>query len=272
MNLMRRVPRLAVALAIAWLTGCDSNSRQPFLTPTGITQRPAVGPATLTGRVVFDPTQAPDLASPPYPHTIVELWSDTVLAARDTLDPSTDRFVFPGLYPGDYRVVASAHFFLASSLPPVRVVSGLVDVGDVLLPINGLASSNDIHLVGDFNGFFFIPFSPDDSCGFEQKTAGLWYGPNLQPVDLGGTIEEPDTAVTLPAGTWRFRFVTDYDIDNPTDYGGDQTQTIDVPVAFAPMKVVSGNGTHLTLRLPSTGRYRFQVDERRLTFSVERLP
>jgi hypothetical protein len=272
MNLVGRVAGTAAILAIALLASCDRNSRQPFLTPTGITQRPDVGPATLTGRVVFDPTQAPDLTSPPFPRTVVELWVDTLLAARDTLDPATDRFEFAGLYPGDYRVVANAHFFLASSLPPVRVLSGVVDVGDVILPINGLASSNDIHLVGDFNGFFFIPFSPDDSCGFEQKTAGLWYGPNLQPVDLGGTIEDPDTALTLPAGTWKFRFVTDYDIDNPTDYGGDQTQTIDVPVDFSPMKVVSGTGTHLTLRLPVTGRYRFFVDERRLTFSVERLP
>lgn len=262
----------ALLAALALASGCDSNSGSPFLIPTGIQKKPPIGPAALTGRVVFDPSQAPDLNTPPFPLTIVELWSDTVLVARDTLDPSTDRFEFTGLHPGSYTVFASAHFFRRSSLPPVRVVSGSVDVGDVNLLINPAGSSNDIHVVGDFNGFTFIPFSPDDSCGMEQKSAGLWYGPNLVEVDVGGTIEQPDTALTLPAGTWQFRFVTDYDLDNPTDWGGDESQVIDVPVAYAPIRIVSGAGTNLTLRLPSIGRYRFEVDERRRTFSVERLP
>lgn len=263
---------LAATLAFGALAGCDANSPSPFLIPTGIQQRPETGPGALSGRVVYDPSQAPDLSSPPFPRTIVELWSDTVEVARDTLDPGTDRFEFTGLFPGEYRVFASANFFRRSSLPPVRVVSGPVDVGDLNLLINAAGSSNDIHVVGDFNGFFFIPFSPDDSCGMEQKSAGLWYGPNLVPVDLGTRIEDPDTALTLPAGTSRFRFVTDYDLDNPTDYGGTESEILDVPVAHAPMRLVSGAGTHLTLRIPSTGRYRFVVDERRLTFSVERLP
>lgn len=268
---MRMAAWVALAL-LALILGCDSNSRKSSLTPTGIQQRPEVGPASLIGRVVFDPSQAPDLNAPPFPLTIVELWSDTVEVARDTLDPSTDRFEFTGLYPGSYSVFASANFFRRSSLPQVRVVAGPVDVGDVNLLIIPAASSNDIHVVGDFNGFTFIPFSADDSTGMEQKSAGLWYGPNLIPVDLGTRIEDPDTALTLPSGTWRFRFVTDYETDNPTDWGGDEGQTIDVPVAYAPIRLVSGPNTNLTLRLPATGRYRFELDERRRTFSVERLP
>lgn len=270
----RRLAALAALAAAAALAvaGCDANRRDPFLVPTGIRERPLVGPVTLTGRVVYDPGQAPDLADPPYPSTVVEVWDDTLVVARDTLDPATRRFAIAGLQPGNFKVLARAHFFRPGSLPPVRVTSGEVDLGDLTLALDPSGVSNDIHIVGDFNGFTFVPFSPDDSTGLEQRATGLWYGPNLQPVDVGGTIEEPDTALTLAAGTWRFRFVTDYDLDNPTDWGGDEAQVIDVPVAYAPMRVVSGPGTHLTLRLPATARYRFEVDERRRTFSVERLP
>jgi hypothetical protein len=259
-------------MALLALASCEPNRASSVLIPTGIRPRPDVGEGVVVGRLVFDPLQAPDLDSPPYPLSVVELWSGGAAIATDTLAPMTRDFEFRGLYPGEYTVVASARFFRRTSLPPVRVVSAEVNVGELVLPILPAASSVDIHLVGEFNGFTFIPFAPDDSVGLEQIRSGLWYGPNLYPVDTGSGEEDPDTALTLPAGLHHFRFITDFAEDNPTDYGGDPSQTIAAPAAFVPIRLVSGPGTNLSVQLPVTGRYRFFLDERRLTFTIEQVP
>jgi hypothetical protein len=268
----RGLLRAAALAGLLLAPGCDPNTADSRLVPTGLRPRPAVGEGAVVGTIVFDPTQAPDLASGPYPLTIVDLVETGGATRRDTLDPATRQFEFRGLTPGTYAVFAEAYFFRRASLPPVRVVAGEMNVGSLTLPFNPVQSA-DIHLVGDFNGFSFVPFAPDDSTGLEQRYTGLWYGPNLTEVFLpSGDVELPDTAITLSAGVHPLRFITDFDLDNPSDYGGSSSVTLDAPLSFAPMRKVSGPATNLSIRIPVTGRYRFTVDERRLTFSIEQLP
>ncbi len=252
----RILPALAATAALALLLqGCDRNAQNPYLIPTGIRPKPLIGTASLTGRVVYDPINAADITTPPSPATIVELWQNGARVGADTLPSDSRTFTFEHLEPGSYTVVATAHFFRDGSIPPVAVKTRPVEAGDVLMKIDPLACSVDIHLVGDFNGF---PEDFPDSSRMDQNTLGIWSYPN---------IDYP--AQVLTAGVHRVRFVTAYAVDNPTDYGGDQSQVLDVPVVQAPVRPVSGAGTDLSFRVATTGRYAITLDERRMTFSIQ---
>jgi len=180
--------------------------------------------------------------------------------ASDTLASDTRTYAFTGLDAGDYVPVASARFFRAASIPAVRLRDAAVDVGDLLLPIDPSATALTLHLRVDGNASFDFA----DSTYMALERAGVWIGPDI---DLGfGT--PADTAIVLGAGVHRMRFVTDFAIDLPTDYAGDGVTVFDAPFAAEPVRLTSGAGTDLQVRILTPGRYRVVLDERRLTFGV----
>lgn len=256
---------LAGALALtAWLAGgCSRNDAATRLIPTGLRPAPTEGSAALTGRIVYDPSAAPDLDTPPYPSTIVDLYKDGVKVASDTLASDLRTFAFTGLTAGSYVPLARAHFFLAGSIPAVRLTDRPVDAGDLTLPLDPSAAAFSLHLRVDGNASFDFP----DTMTMALERAGLWIGPD---VDLGFGMPA-DTAIVLTAGVHRLRFVTDYAIDLPSDYGGDGVTVVDAPFDFQPARLTSGANTDLQVRIPTTGRYRVTLDERRLTFGVTRV-
>lgn len=265
-NLPHRAPSAwvaALALAAALGAGCSRNDASTRLIPTGLRPAPTNGTAALSGRVLYDPVAAPDLDAPPYPATVVDLYKDGVQVASDTLASDTRAFAFTGLTPGTYVALAHANFFLAGSLPGTRLTDRPLDVGDLTLPIDPNATALALHLRVDGDASFDFA----DTTYMVLERAGLWLGPDI---DLGfGT--PADTAIVLNAGVHRMRFVTGFAIDLPNDYGGDGVTVFDAPFDARPVRLASGANTDLQVRIPTSGRYRVTLDERRLTFGVTRL-
>ena len=267
---VRRFTALAGLLALL-VTGvaCDRNVASTLLVPTGLRPRPETGTGAIVGRVVYDPQVSPDLDTAPFPPTIVELFESGIVVAADTLDRQTRDFEFAALPPGTYTVVARATLFQRSSLPAVRVVADRVDVGDLVAPFDlAQLTTASIHVSGDFNDF--AEFA--DSCSMQQLRLGLWFGPNIDPTysDTGEELA-PDSALTLAAGVHRIRFITNFTIFNPF-YVSESDGVIDVPATHVPLRLVSDPDTDMSIRIPVTGRYRFQLDERRVTLTIEQLP
>jgi hypothetical protein len=215
------------------------------------------------GRVLYDPVQSPDVDAAPFPITVVELFESGALVGGYTLDRDTDAFAFDSLPPGQYTVVAQPRLYMRSSLPPVRVVDRPVDVGDLVAPLDFNQVAVSIHIFGSFdeNAVFA------DTLGLQQSRLGVWFGPNVDPFFGKEGEIPPDTALTLPAGEHRLRFVTNFDTERY--YGGEPGVVVDAPVTDAPLRL---NGGDFTVRIPETGRYRFTLDERRLTVTLEHLP
>jgi len=252
-----------LAAAALLLSGCERNAAESFLVPTGVRPRPEVGTGSIVGRILYDPSQSPDVDHAPFPLTVVELFESGVLIESHALDRDTDVFEFDSLPPGQYTVVAAPRLYFRSSLPPVRVVDGVVDVGDLVAPIDFSQVAVSIHLFGSFDEKAFFA----DTCALQQSRLGVWFGPNIDPFfgEEGEVL--PDTAITLAAGEHRLRFVTNFDTERY--YGADEGAAVDAPVSDAPLRV---GGSDFVVRIPETGRYRFFLDERRLTVTIEQLP
>uniref|UniRef100_A0A832I9V6 Carboxypeptidase regulatory-like domain-containing protein n=1 Tax=Eiseniibacteriota bacterium TaxID=2212470 RepID=A0A832I9V6_UNCEI len=263
--LHRRTVRLALIAALALSSAaCERNAATSLLVPTGIRPRPPVGEGAIVGQIVYDPTQAPDLVSPPYPVTAVELWLGTELLRTDTLDASTRAFEFRGLGPGEYFVAASANYFFRASLPPVRVVSGEVDVGDLRLAIDAADNPSAVHVLYDETTppRTILPGNVRDTTGLMRATSpGLWTFP--QP------FSRPPT---LAAGVHRMRFILNRSRVNPVNWTAARTDTIDVPAAFEDAARVEGLGTDFWVRVAAPTRFAITLDMRRRTFSMEPLP
>ncbi len=260
----RRIMTLAGLLALL-VTGvaCDRNVASTLLVPTGLRPRPAIGTGAIVGRVVYDPG-SPDLDTAPYPPTIVELFESGTAVATDTLDRQTRNFEFLALAPGTYTVIANARLFQRSSLPAVRVVADRVDVGDLEVPFDlSQLTTSSVHVSGDFNDF--AEFA--DSCSMQQLRLGLWFGPHIDAVNA----DPPDTALTLTAGVHRIRFITNFTIFSPF-YVSESTDVIDAPATQVPMRLATDPATDMSINFPVTGRYRFYLDERRVTLTIEQLP
>ena len=262
---VRRITALAGLLAML-VTGvaCDRNVASTLLVPTGLRPRPETGTGTIVGRVIYDPQVSPDLDTAPFPPTIVELFESGTVVASDTLARTSRDFEFTALPPGTYTVVASATLFERSSLPAVRVVADRVDVGDLVAPFDlDQLTTASIHVSGDFNDFA----ESADSCSMQQLRLGLWFGPHIDAV----SADPPDTALTLTAGVHRMRFITNFTIFSPF-YVSESTDVIDAPATQVPMRLATDPETDMSINIPVTGRYRFYVDERRVTLTIEQLP
>jgi hypothetical protein len=148
-------------------------------------------------------------------------------------------------------VRADAHLYAPDSAD-ATVSAGTVDVGTLTLDFDVNELASDMHVAGDFNNFTIA-----DTTRMALVAPIVWQYTPSHPI---------------AAGTYNMKFVTDGSFDNPTDYGGDEGQTIPVPVVHSPTSLVSGFGTAIRLQFPAAAVYRFTLDERRKTFSIETVP
>ena len=208
-------------------------------------------PGSISGTLRFDPKQFPDLADPPYPPTTIKVFTGTFLVDSLQTPRSSNTFEITGLAPGTYTVVADARLFAPVTRADVVVTTSNVDLGDVTLTFDIAELPSQMHLAGDFNGFVLDP-----TTEMSQTALGVW---------------QFDTSTPITAGTYNLKFVTDGSFDNPTDYGGDESQTLTTPIADQPVGLVSGFGTALHVQFSADGNYRFILDERRQVFSIQPL-
>ena len=192
----------------------------------------------IAGTVSFE-----NIATAPFPVARVEVFSGATSVATTTTDPTTRAFSVTGLASGTYSVIATASGFNGEELPAVNVTGATVDVGELALT-EGPSAHATIDVVGGFN-----LFTPGVNPMVESPTA-VW-------------TED----VVLNAGVFNLKFLTDGQFDQPTDYGGDESVTIDVPGGGI-TRPVSGAGTAIRISVANPGTYRFVLDERRQQWSA----
>ena len=254
----------AAALLALALAGCDRNQPGTALAPTGIRPAPARWPGGVTGVVHFDPLNTPDLASPPFPPTRIELWRDTLRIAVDSIGGATNTFKFTNVVNGVYSVVVRSSAFYANSIGGVQVLNQPRDAGDVTLTINYAAFANGMELLGTIPGFRETDQSEYlfglDVGELSTSALGLWTYPSA---------DYPD-GQAIPAGTYRFKFATEWPLTSGvwTGWGNALGDTITVPATNHPSLLASGAANDIVMKFPQTGVYGFTVDERRQTFSV----
>ncbi len=197
---------------------------------------------SITGTAAFS-----GIASAPFPRAVVRLFragSDTALT-QTTTDASTRAFKFQALANGVYDLEVSAPCYITETRTNVSVSGSPTDVGTVSLAA-GSSSFTTIQLAADFTSF------------------DLGQAPAMTE---GANCVWTDTVTVAAAGTFNMKFVTDGAFDTPKDYGGDESQTLDLPGSY-PVRQVSGTGTALHIRFANPGAYAFSLDERRQTFTV----
>jgi hypothetical protein len=248
---------LAAVVLVAG-AGCGRNKPGTVLAPTGIRPAPATWPGSLTGAVFFDPSNTPDLGAPPFPPTRIELHSGATVVAVDSLEPSSRNYLFTGLAPGTYSVVASSSAFNTTTRGGLPVHEDRLDAGNLTLTLNSASFSNGVDVMGSMPGFDTGQFGMG-TTSLDQNVLGVWTYPNslLPPTDI-------------PAGTYRLKFVTDMSStdNNLIGWGGSPGDTLTVPVVNALAVRGSGPATDLVVRFPATGTYAFTLDERRQRFSI----
>ncbi len=212
---------------------------------------------SISGTIAFDPTTFPELASPPYPPVTVQLFSGPFLAGTVTTTRNDASFSFGALAAGSYRLVADARLFTATTRDTIEVAGAARILAPITLPFEFTELSSQINLAGDFNGFA-APDAGSDTEMAQETALGLFVYPR------SGV-----TPITIPAGTYNMKFVTDGSFDNPTDWGGDENVVLPVPITQTDTRLVSGLGSAIRIQIATTGQYRFLLDERRQTFTVE---
>lgn len=253
---------LAVA-ATALLSGCSGNKTSKLLVPTGIRPSPEVATGGLKGLVFFDSTSYPGLGSAPLPPAIVTVFDGVDVVAETTTTASDRSFTFTQLPPGDYGLVARSHAFSPRVFGPFRVVDKVREAGDLSLVANTRDSLASItYLVGTMPGF-----GTDEIGSFtnycDALNVGRWTYPNvLFPQN------------TVPAGTFRLKFVTDASSTpgHLIGWGGDGATTLTVPVRGATARFGTDAATDLVVTFPAAGNYDFVFDERRLTIDITPTP
>lgn len=262
MNASPRILAGTLALAAVLAAGCGGNDASTVLTPTGIRPAPDTWPGSMTGAVFFDPLNTPDLGTPPFPPTRVELFLGGELVAVDSLAPDSRNYRFTGLAPGSYSIVVRSSAFFANSRGGLPVRDGELDAGNITLTLNASVFSNYIEVIGDMPGFEAAQIGTG-ATSLDQNAIGVWTYPNLLMPDLV-------PYGVIPAGTYRLKFANDVSSTdaNRIGWGGDPSDTLTAPVTHHLVVRGSGPATDLVVRFPATGTYAFTLDERRQTFSV----
>jgi hypothetical protein len=263
MNRPSPIPALLLAAAVlAAVAGCDGNKSSTMLLPTGIRPAPETWPGSLTGAVFFDPVNTPDLGSPPFPPTRVELYRGSELVGVDSLESDSRNYLFTGLAPASYSIVVRSSAFYPNSRGSLPVHEDRLDAGNITLTINPTSFSNSIDVMGSMPGFDTGQFYMG-TTSLDQNVLGVWTYPNSLMPDL-------IPYVAIPAGTYRLKFVNDFSStdSNLIGWGGNPSDTLAAPVTNHLAVRGSGPSTDIVVRFPSSGVYAFTLDERRQTFSI----
>jgi hypothetical protein len=260
-RLRQHPPRwLAVSALLAALLapGCGRSKPGFVLAPTGVRPVPAVPSGGIWGYLTFDPTHYTGLDQAPYPRAEI-LLTNSAGQHVDSLAMAGDsrRFEFDQLAPGHYSITVRSHAFKLASFGSFSVSTWVQDVGDKALSANYDSLTSECYVIGTMPGFSTDEFGTY-STFMDQNDVGVW----TYPGEWGST--------PVPAGTYRFKFVTDASStpNHLIGWGGDSTQVLTVPVTNAPLRRGTGPASDLKVTFPSPGTYHFTFDERRLTFSI----
>ena len=262
---MSRTPRLRprliplAALVTVLIAGCAKNDAGTLLTPTGIRPSPENPTGGIEGFVRHDSTNYAGLSGAPYPITFVTLLRGATSLGTDTVSLDRRGFRFEGIAPGSYTLVARSHAFQPASLGPVVVRESVRDAGDLFMTAAPESIQSITLVIGQMPGFTENELLTFDTA-MEQNTFGVWTYPNTFAA-----------VASIPAGTYRFKFVTDLSSGGGDwiGWGGDSSEVLVAPLTDAPVRFASGPASDLKVTFPATGEYAFTLDERRLTFSLQ---
>lgn len=269
----RHLLRLALLVAtVAALIGCGKNLPTSVMVPTGY--RPGTPPGAIAGSVGFDPVYV-GLQNAPYPRVAVELHTFRVggrgqadsigaLVERRDLGGTVNDYSFTGLMPGTYILqFRTEHAFVGVDRAPIIVELDPVRLNATVLPAESESLALATYVVGTMPGFSIDDAFVNATTAMVQDTLGLWSYPDLL---FGYT--------PIAAGTYRFKFVTDFSStqDHLIGWGGDSTVTLTAPVTNAPVRYASGPAEDIKVTIPTSGNWAFTLDERRLTFSIAPAP
>jgi hypothetical protein len=255
----------AVTLSLGFAPGCGRNGPGTVLAPSILRPGPLVYTGQIKGTVLFDTLATPDLAVAPYPPTRVELYDKqtkpATLLAVETLAPNSRVYTFKRVKPGVDSIYISSPTFYGYPITDLAASDGYLDAGSAVLTINPNSVSSSMDVIGSIPGFTFDQFGMGTTT-LLQNTLGVW--------ELSPAIFLFQPPPTIPAGTYRFKFVTSYasTAGNLIGYGGSPAETLTVPVTSHAATPGSGPSTDLVVRFPTTGDYAFTFDERRQRFSI----
>jgi hypothetical protein len=258
----------AVTLSLGLAAGCGRNHSGTVLSPAVLRPGPLVYTGEITGAVLFNSPQAPDLAVGPFPPTRVELIDKAVqppkLLAVDTVGPLSRVYRFTHVKPGLDSINISSRAFYSYAITDIPASDGYLDAGISTLTINSTALSSQVELIGTIPGYTIDQLGMGTAI-FEQNPLGIYLYPNLLYLDYFLPPPSP-----IPAGTYRFKFVTDgtSTANNLIGWGGSAAEVLTVPVTSRAMILGSGPATDLVVHFPTTAFYAFTLDERRQRFSI----
>ena len=258
----------AFSLSIGFGAGCGRNNPGTLMAPGILRPGPLVYTGQLTGVILFDTLNTPDLAASPFPPTRIELYDRVTktLRAAVSLTPSSNQYTFRNLKASNLPLGDSLYIrsmvFKENSAVPVITTDGYSSANTVMLTIDPSAVSTSMDVIGSIPGYTFDQLGMGTTT-LLQNTLGVW---ELSPSTF--LFQPPPT---IPAGTYRFKFVNSYasTATSLIGYGGSPAETLTVPVTGRASILGSGPSTDLVVRFPTTGDYAFTFDERRQRFSIQ---
>jgi hypothetical protein len=249
---------VSALLAVLLVPGCGRNNSGLVLAPTGVRPVPAVPSGGIWGQLSYDPTHYTGLDQAPFPRARIDLFNTAgVFVDSLIMDSNSRRFEFDHVAPGHYNITVRSHAFKLGSFGSFFVSTWVQDVGDLALAADYDSLTSECYVIGTMPGFSTAEFGTY-STFMDQNDPGVW----TYPGSFGST--------PVPAGTYRFKFVTDASstANHLIGWGGDSTQVLSVPVTNAPLRRGTGPVSDLKVTFPASGIYLFTFDERRLTFSI----
>lgn len=199
----------------------------------------------LKGRIHFadDPS--------PLPEARVQLLKAGTTLAVDELDV-TQAFSFSGVPVGDYDIRISAAGYQTTTVTGTVTANLTTDVGTVNLLVGYTSAFNKVEVIGDFPT---VNWTPELAPDMVQDPPGVW-----KAVVNGVT-----------AGNHYFKFRTNDNWESPDpDYGTPTDETCR-PELTGGVALITSSGSALCVTFPEAANYRFTLDERALTYTIEKV-
>jgi hypothetical protein len=211
-----------------------------------------VTPGSLRGRVAYedDPSEPPVTTVRLFVHGAAD-------PSAETNPDTTGVFVFENLVPDVYDVTVEAPGYVETRVDSVTVAPGEeTDLGTITLQVEvECTPSAAIEVLGDFNGW--------------QGTDATYLGDCVWADTLHVSV------ATDPDSTYIMKFRTNHAWDNPRDYGSCQGEgflfVFEGDEVSGQVCLVQGMGTGIKIKFPASADYRFELDERAMTFRITRL-